>query len=368
MKKRFVASLVAISTLTAVFVAVTAVLVANAGGTWWIPTVSGVVLLGIINGLGSSLFQNINISINNTKNLTEKVARGDNLSRLDLAASDDTFDEINANLEQISAEITSFKEADKVAQKQISELLSDIGIINDAVDKIVAGEARINVGGIGMNQRRANLQTLENLIKHLQLVQNDMNAIFLSAKSGNLDNYVAVDKYKGKWKEIAANANEANNIVSAVVTDVNNALAKLAKGDLSAKMTVGNIGDYQKLRNQFNSTTAALSKYVNETHNSLGNLRANSQPMGDFPQDFGKIRDAIVAASERLDNDGDGGRKGSAVPTKIMPKTMPIVEKVADKPKTSGAASFNRMSGAYKPKVSSQTGTHDFLKNDFGKY
>ena len=329
-----------------------------------------VVLVAITIVLGSILRGDVGVHTATINEAAKDVAEGKppmgsggGTSNLD--GLDGEFAEIMENIGQISAELGRYKEAEKETQAQITELTQDIENINAGLAKIIAGDLR----GGSFGHRRAHTQGLDALIRHLLAVQADIDAITDSIKSGNfaVRSITQIhEKYGGEWKKITSNLEDASAAVLSVLSDAGGTLARLAKGHLDAKMTstvIGGGSEYAKLRSNLNNATTALAKNVNDIHSGLTSLQGRGYPSGEFPQDFAKIKDAIVNLGNRMDETKSviapkltslRGKDAAASPSDIREKR---------------AAAANRMSGAYKPKYTPKSIIgQDFLRNDFGKY
>ncbi|MCL2752895.1 MAG: hypothetical protein FWE44_01955 [Defluviitaleaceae bacterium] len=322
----------------------------------------GIVLIGIVAGLGFSLQRSIMRNISTIAEITKNVMDSERVSKSSFNGLDAEFNDVAVKISQINDELNAHKEAENTAQKQIAELTKDIENINDGLARIIRGELRFNAGGFG--QRQANAQGIDALAKHLLSLQNDFDALSNSIRSGNVGAGIDSNKYAGDWKKTVTGLNDAAVSITAVLIDLQDAFARLAKGHFDVKMTT--TSEYNKLKTSFNTASAALAKNIGEIHSALTNLRPNGRPVGEFPQDFAKIRDAIVALSSKME-DAKLSKPASSTLKAPFQKTITKTISAGDKEKRPIAV--NRMSGAYKPKPTSKIKvSHDFLRNDFGKY
>ena len=317
-------------------------------------------LVGVIAVVGLALYKNIALHADVVSELAKGVAEGKSFGMPQLIDIDSEFDEIAKSIRAIGAELNRLKDADVAAQKQVLELTQDIEGINAGLGRLVAGDLRF---GGGYGQRRENMQDLNTMARHLQSLQNDVAALANAIKTGNFNASISLSKFNGDWKKMSENLNDASNAMSSLIADTQEALGGLAKGNLSIKMNTSGSGEVARLKSSFNAASNALSKNVNDIHSALSSSRGKPNPSGEFPNDFAKIREAIIDLGNRME-------QPKPEVSRVFPTQRSSAQNAATtETKTRPVGSTNRMSGAYKPKPTSKLGNvNDYLWNDFGKY
>lgn len=96
--------------------------------------------------------------------------------------------------------------------------------------------------------------TLDNLKNNLTSLTSEVSSLVLSARNGDLSKRANSEQFLGDW---AVLVNDINNLIDEILTPINETLVtleRMAKGDLTTKMTGEYEGDHAKLKEAINTT------------------------------------------------------------------------------------------------------------------
>lgn len=109
-------------------------------------------------------------------------------------------------------------------------------------------------------------QTIKESLKKLA---RDAKAVSQSALLGNLDYRASTQEHKGEFKEIIENVNGTIDAVAKPIIDAGNVLQKIAKGDLTIRMTKEYLGDYSIIKTEVNNLAESFSNALFEVASAI---------------------------------------------------------------------------------------------------
>ena len=264
-----------------------------------------IVLLSFISAVAVGLFLSkiISVPINILAEVSSKIALGD----IDVEVDQKSTDEIGNMMGTFKIMIDSIKEQVKIANK-IAEGESNVEV-----------KVRSDKDVLGLSLTKVVL-TLEDLISETKILTK-------SATDGQLSTRGHTEKFKGGYREIVTGI---NNILDSVIGPLNVSaeyIDRIAKGDIPNKITDNYKGDFNEIKNNFNTAIDAVNLLVNDAKflsNSAvdGKLAARadaSRHQGDFRviiQGVNNTLDAVIGplnvAAEYIDRIAKGD-----IPNKI---------------------------------------------------
>jgi len=276
---------------------------------------------------------------------------------------EDEFAQIMTNLAQIASDTANLKNALAAAEKTAKDHGADLDNLDLALISLAAGDTR----NASSYRSGACVRSLGDLSGVLNNLQADLTNLATSIAAANFQNTIPERDYQGEWKKAVVALNDATKPLPRQFEQMVDVLNRVAKGYLDTKLTDDFKGDLGKLKFAINSTAAQLNKNINDIHGALGAATARTRLQGEFPQDFAKIKTAIVDLADKIHVPPMPVAQPVVPPRSIVRNNLPTTR---PKPDVAVAAQ-NRVSGAYKPKtpISPVSGPiPDFMRNDFGKY
>lgn len=146
---------------------------------------------------------------------------------------------------------------------------------------------------------------IDDLRANLKKINSDISLLIEGAVNGNLSVRVDSTTYNGDWVKLMNGLNELLNTVINPINEASNVLSKIAKGDLSAKMTGNYKGEFLELKENINYTTGNISDYIKEISYVLGEISNNNLNVGikrEYIGDFTDIKDALNNIVDKLND------------------------------------------------------------------
>jgi len=155
----------------------------------------------------------------------------------------------------------------KIVEGVNSTIDNFIAPINDTLETI-AGQA---IGEFNLMEKNYN-GDFEDIKKNVNAVTNSLNAIFnefgelaAAAENGNLKYRVKPENFKGDYQRIIEIVNE---VLNALINPTNVAIAaieRIAKGDMSEKITEKYNGDFNFLKNNINALIDVINNIISNS-------------------------------------------------------------------------------------------------------
>jgi len=134
------------------------------------------------------------------------------------------------------------------------------------------------------------VQEINELSDELGTIENHANDMYVELANGNLDHRIDSRNYKKGYGNILEKVNSMIDIPVAVIRDFNYAMGKLSNGDFEAKISNNYVGEFDTIKESFNSMSNILkniqddSFMINEAaKNGQLNIQADaSMYKGDY--------------------------------------------------------------------------------------
>lgn len=139
----------------------------------------------------------------------------------------------------------------------LKELPGDLGQLSDAVQTI-----------------QSNLNTLVN--ESIRQVE--------EAKNGNLKYRSDAEKLQGAYREILVGFNQTLENMTSPVTEIKDALEKLAEGDLRVKIESDFPGEFSAMKNAFNQSVTALHEALSSISIAVEQIQGGANQVADSSQ------------------------------------------------------------------------------------
>jgi methyl-accepting chemotaxis protein len=161
-------------------------------------------------------------------------------------------------------------------------------------------------------------KSLDGLISSLNAVNSEVgDMIEAAAKKGNLKFSIDASRYEGGWREIMNGLNDIAKAVDAPLSEINNVMGLLSRGDFSNKVSGSYAGDFLSIKNAVNGTIDTLSGYINEITDTLtrvadgdltvtinreyvGNFIAIKDSLNNISRTLNKTMAEITSASDQV--------------------------------------------------------------------
>ncbi len=133
--------------------------------------------------------------------------------------------------------------------------------------------------------------SIQNLQTNLKSVKDDLNYLINAAIQGELEATVDANKYNNNWQQLVKGLNELLCSVSEPISDANEILEKLSKGNFNISIDKKYHGNFQKMAKSLSTMILSTGSYIDEISKSLteiskGNLciQINREYVGQFSQ------------------------------------------------------------------------------------
>lgn len=134
------------------------------------------------------------------------------------------------------------------------------------------------------------MKEIVKISKEMGMVENHTSSMFKEVSEGNLDYRVDSRAFKNSYENILESVNSMIDVPVSAIRDFNYAMSRLSVGDFDAKVSNNYLGEFQEIKNAFNSLSSILddiqkdSSMINKAAlNGQLNIQADqSKYLGDF--------------------------------------------------------------------------------------
>jgi len=144
------------------------------------------------------------------------------------------------------------------ATTQISEGNFDVDLTSNSKDET----------GILMLELTGVVQTVRNVVSDVNTLAKDV------AAEGNFEARLEANKYKGSYRQLAQGINKMIEDVTLPFEHTSEYLARIAKGDIPAKITTQEKGEFAVIRDNLNQCFDALRLIVTDINSSIEKAKA----------------------------------------------------------------------------------------------
>ena len=191
----------------------------------------------------NTLIDNLNNFKGDMISMSNEHNKGDIDNFIDESKFNGTYKEM---AQGVNAMVSAYVNENKNAMAIVEEYGK--GNFNKSLDKLPGKKIYVN-------------NTLDNLKNNLTSLTTEVSDLVLSAREGDLTKRADSSSFYGDW---AVLVNDINNLVDGILTPIDETVAtleRMAKGDLSTKMTGEFKGDHAKLKNAINTTLEQMPLY-----------------------------------------------------------------------------------------------------------
>ena len=134
------------------------------------------------------------------------------------------------------------------------------------------------------------MKEIMKISKEISKVDNHTAMMFKEVSEGNLDYRVDCRGFKNSYENILESVNSMIDVPVSAIRDFNYAMSKLSIGDFDAKVSNNYLGEFQEIKNAFNSLSSILTNIqkdcsmINKAalHGQLNIQADDSKYFGDF--------------------------------------------------------------------------------------
>ncbi|MFH0733497.1 MAG: MCP four helix bundle domain-containing protein [bacterium] len=240
-----------------------------------------IVFLGFLSAvlIGVFISKIISRPINILSDVSAKIALGD----VDVEVQQKSTDEIGKMMGIFKTMVESIKEQVNIANK-IAEGQSNVEV-----------KVRSEKDVLGLSLTKV-VMTIEDLISETKILTK-------SATDGQLSTRGNTEKFKGGYKEIVAGI---NNILDSVIGPLNVSaeyIDRIAKGDIPNKITDNYKGDFNEIKNNFNTAIDAINLLINDSKFLSGStIEGKLAARADATKHQGDYRVIIQGVNDTLDS------------------------------------------------------------------
>ncbi len=112
----------------------------------------------------------------------------------------------------------------------------------------------------------------------------DSNALIEGALQGQLDLRVDDSKHQGDYRKIVRGFNETLDALTFPMNEILDALERIARGDLTVRLTGEHKGDLGRMKNALNKTLDNLNEIMANIANAVDQIRNGAQQVADSSQ------------------------------------------------------------------------------------
>ncbi len=106
---------------------------------------------------------------------------------------------------------------------------------------------------------------INEIAKKMKTLESNSVDMYTELANGNLDYRIDSREYKKGYGNIQENVNSMIDIPSAVIRDFNYAMGKLSNGDFESKISNNYVGEFDIIKNSFNSMSEMLKNIQNDS-------------------------------------------------------------------------------------------------------
>ena len=319
---------------------------------------------GKFSGEAASIVQGVNNTLdavigplNVAAEYVDRISKGDIPPEITDTYNGD-FNEIKNNLNQCITVMNGLlAETDKLIKATVAGQLDTrgdaegfpggwgtlVGGVNDLVDAFVAPinvtaeyVDRISKGDIppeitdtyngDFNEIKNNLNQCINIMNNLL---NETDTLVKAAVDGQLDTRGDASQFPGGWETLVGGV---NNLIDAIMEPINEAmrvLDKLAKNDLTIKITGNYHGDHAKIKDALNGAIDSLTSLVGQIKQNADNLASASDQMAAAADQAGKATEEVSSTSQEMAAGADVQAGSAQGATSQMQSLGQVVNQVA---------------------------------------
>lgn len=144
---------------------------------------------------------------------------------------------------------------------------------------------------------------VESLRKNLQTVSHEISTLTNSALKGDLSKRINSGLFNGDWAKLVIEMNNLLEAVSAPINEVSQALEKMSRGLLDARVNGTYYGDFATIRDSLNNMAKEISSYIDEIKRILTDIAERDLTSGikrEYQGQFTNIKDSINLISNQL--------------------------------------------------------------------
>jgi methyl-accepting chemotaxis protein len=163
-------------------------------------------------------------------------------------------------------ELNSNDEIGQIA-KSLSRLRDSIREKIEIADRISQGDLNLTVNRLSENDKLS--QSFEKIIFNLNSLIEESNKLNKYLEEGRLSQRAKTELVSGAYKDVLLGFNKSIDEMYLPIADSMRILDRIAKGDLTEKITKKYNGDHQKLANSINKVIDSLKGITIQTSNSV---------------------------------------------------------------------------------------------------
>lgn len=163
-------------------------------------------------------------------------------------------------------ELNSNDEIGQIA-KSLSRLRDSIKEKIEIADRISQGDLNLTVNRLSENDKLS--QSFEKIIFNLNNLIEESNKLNKYLEEGQLSQRANTELVSGAYKDVLLGYNKSIDEIYQPIADSMRILERMAKGDLTEKITKNYNGDHQKLANSINKVIDSLKSITIQTSNSV---------------------------------------------------------------------------------------------------
>lgn len=179
-----------------------------------------------------------------------------------------------------------------------------LNALTDGAKKLAQGQTDFCLNIKANDEIRVLSDAFMNAAGSLKTMLNDANMLSQSAVEGKLSVRADLEKHQGDYRKIIEGVNETLDAVVGPMQEASAVLEKMAKGNLSARVTGEYKGDHAIIKNSLNNTLDTIMGYISEISQILGQMAEGDLTVSitsDYLGDFAALKDSInhIASSLR---------------------------------------------------------------------
>ncbi len=163
-------------------------------------------------------------------------------------------------------ELNSNDEIGQIA-RSLSQLRDSINEKIIVADRISQGDLNLRVNKLSDNDKLSH--SFEKIISNLKNLIEESNKLNKYLEEGELDRRANIELVSGAYRDVLIGFNNSIDEMYKPIADSMRILEKMAKGDLTEKITNVYNGDHQKLTNSINKVIDSLKSITIQTSNSV---------------------------------------------------------------------------------------------------
>ncbi len=208
--------------------------------------------------------------------VADNIAKGDIDQSIDYDAEDEIGRLANSFREMMEALEKKVEAANLISQGNLS---AEIQVTSD---EDVLGKAMVN------------------LKKSIRLLIDDTNKLAKSAIRGDLSVRVDASRHNGEFRDIIENTNRMMNGIVEPLRALGHVFERMAKGDLTARMSKQFEGEYEAIREAANSALDSLNQALGEVYQAVDQISVGSGQVADASQSLSQGATEQASSLEEL--------------------------------------------------------------------